>query len=350
MKQRGAGVQQILRTHWSRIGFAHLLSFPASLLFRALVALRRLLYKTSLLKTVMLPIPVIVVGNISVGGAGKTPLVMWLATRLAARGMRPGIISRGYGGKLRGPYQVNRESDPRLVGDEPVLLAQRTACPVWIAHDRVAAAARLLQQHPGCDVLIADDGLQHYRLGRVIEIAVIDAASGLGNRLMLPAGPLREPASRLRSVTAIVVNGNGVDSKPEQSPVSLRPPIYPMTLRGAELGNLLNPDARIPVLSLRGLRVAALAGIGNPQRFFDHLAQLGLDFTAYPLPDHHVFSAGDLEIPDFDAIVMTEKDAVKCRAAAIGSEKCWVLDVEAVLPDALEDFIIDKLRPGKTSR
>ncbi|MBC7944074.1 MAG: tetraacyldisaccharide 4'-kinase [Burkholderiales bacterium] len=337
-------------SHWSRIDFAHLLSFPVSLVFRAAVALRRALYKTRLLKSARLSVPVIVVGNITVGGTGKTPVVIWLVTRLAARGMRPGIISRGYGGKLRGPYQVNGDSDPRMVGDEPVLLAQRTGCPVWIARDRVAGAARLLQKHPECNVLIADDGLQHYRLRRDIEIAVLDAARGLGNRLMLPAGPLREPASRLRSVDAIVVNGNGADLAPEQSPVSPRLLIYPMTLRGAELGNLLNPAARIPVLSLRGLSVAALAGIGNPRRFFDHLAQLGLDFTAYPLPDHHVFTAGDLDIADVDAIVMTEKDAVKCRAAAIGSEKCWVLDVEAVLPEALEDFIIGRLRGSRTSR
>lgn len=269
------------------------------------------------------------IGNISVGGTGKTPLVIWLAQRLAARGLQPGIVSRGYRGKSRGLATVTPDSDPREVGDEPVLIARRSGCPVCVGRDRAAAAQRLLRENPQCKVVISDDGIQHYRFARDLEIVVIDGERGLGNGMLLPAGPLREPASRLGTVDGVVVNG--------ASDREFSVPRFAMSLAGEELSNLLNPDLRIAITGLRGLRIIAVAGIGHPRRFFAHLQRHGLDFTARALPDHHAFTAADLDLADADAIVMTEKDAVKCQAFA--HEKCWALPIDAVLDDRFEDFI-----------
>ena len=196
-----------LERHWQRITPVSAALYAPSLIFRAIAAARRGAYRAALLKTERLPVPVIIVGNITVGGTGKTPLVLWLVTLLARHGMRPAIVSRGYGGDLASPRPVTAASDPARVGDEPVLLAQRSGCPVWVGADRVAAARALLAAHPACDVIVSDDGLQHYRLARDVELAVVDGARGLGNGLMLPAGPLREPAARLREVDAVVING-----------------------------------------------------------------------------------------------------------------------------------------------
>lgn len=318
---------------------------PLAYLFGAVVFLRRAFYRLRLLPRTAIGIPVIVVGNISMGGSGKTPLVLWIAHHLQANGWRPGVVSRGYGGRVasRGepPVEVNIASDPAAVGDEPVLLARRSGCPVWVGADRVVACRALRTQHPECDVLVLDDGLQHYRLGRDVEIAVIDAR-GLGNGYLFPAGPLREPASRLDSVDAVVRNGARTATG------------FAMRLEGREFVGLANASRVVEAAALGSKRIHAVAGIGDPARFFRHLEALGLEVVPHAFPDHHAYAARDLEFGDPLPVVMTEKDAVKCKpivvagAAAGAGERFWVLPVSAVLDPAFGAMLEGKLR-GKTS-
>jgi tetraacyldisaccharide 4'-kinase len=319
--------------HWERITPLTVLLYPPSLAYRAAVAARRLAYARGVLRIERLPVPVLVVGNISVGGTGKTPLVLWLASLLAAHGRHAGIVSRGYGGRAREPQPVAADSGAERVGDEPLLLAQRSGCPVWVGIDRAATARALLRAHPHCDVILSDDGLQHYRLGRDLELAVIDGARGLGNGLMLPAGPLREPAHRLAAVDAIVLNGRGGAALRARRS-------FRMELCGQRFLNLAS-DAAVGPGHFAGKRVHALAGIGNPRRFFEHLTTLGLRFEAHAFPDHHRYRAADLAFADADAIVMTEKDAVKCAAFASGT--CWALRVDAVPEPGLGEFVMGQL-------
>jgi tetraacyldisaccharide 4'-kinase len=325
-----------LENQWARISLPHLVLVPASLAFRSAVALRHMLYRTGVLAATKLPIPVIVVGNITVGGTGKTPVVLWMVNYLCGHGMRPGIVSRGYGGAAASPRQVTADSDPASCGDEPVMLAQRSGVPVWIGADRAAAACALLGNHPECDVIVTDDGLQHYRLARDVEIAVVDGARGFGNGLMLPAGPLREPVARLSEVDAVVINDPG----PAGIVMKCRAQ-FAMTLQSRGFQNLLNPDHRAAAELFHNRNVHAVAGIGNPRRFFEQLQRMGLAFTAHPFPDHHAFSAPDLALADADFIVMTEKDAVKCRSFA--TEKHWVLRVDAEIDPAFGDLVLKKL-------
>jgi tetraacyldisaccharide 4'-kinase len=321
--------------HWSRLTPLSALLYIPSALFQGVVALRRVAYRASILPSRRLPAPVIVVGNITVGGTGKTPLVLWLTNFLQHHGMRPGIVSRGYGAQTREPMRVTRSADAGRVGDEPLLLAQRSGCPVWVGQDRAAAGEALLRAHSECNVIVSDDGLQHYALQRDIEIAVVDGARGFGNGLMLPAGPLREPVSRLDTVDAVVVNGLAHAFETHAR-------AHPMKLEGHEFRNLLNPDQAIEPADLRRQRIHAVAGIGNPQRFFAHLETLGLRFQGHAFADHHRFTADDLAFKDADAIVMTEKDAVKC--AAFATEKHWALRVDAVPDPALGELVLRKLK------
>lgn len=321
---------------WTRVTWLTLLLLPLSLLFRAVVALRRGLYQLGLLRSVRLPVPVIVVGNISVGGTGKTPLVLWLAARLRKAGMQPGIISRGYGGSAAQPRAVHSSDDPAQCGDEPVLLARHAACPVWIGKKRVAAARALLAAHPDCNVIISDDGLQHYRLARDAEIAVIDGARGLGNGFMLPAGPLREPASRHETVDAVVNRGGAVSS------TTTTPPQFSLTLEAIGLRNLQDASHSLAIDQLQGQRVHAVAGIGNPQQFFDTLRKLGIAHTPHAFADHHAYTAADLAFSDCDAVVMTEKDAVKCERFA--DDTHWSLQIEARVDDTLIQLLLDRLK------
>ncbi|HEX4882897.1 MAG TPA: tetraacyldisaccharide 4'-kinase, partial [Casimicrobiaceae bacterium] len=282
--------------------------WPLALLFRAVVALRRALYAAGVLRSERAPVPVVVVGNLAVGGAGKTPLVVALAAALAARGRRPGIVSRGYGGTVRGVREVRPGDDPAIVGDEPLLLAA-TGHPVVVGRDRPAAVRALLAAHPACDVVVCDDGLQHYALARDVEIAVVDASRGLGNGLVLPAGPLREPAARLARVDAVVTlvaaDGEGRSAPPRETTMTHVP---------AGFRNLADPSRAVDPAAWAGRRVHAIAGIGHPQRFFDLLARLGVRATPHPFDDHHAFTPDDLALPDADVIVMTAKDAVKCSS------------------------------------
>ena len=323
---------------WTRTNWLTLLLAPLSLLFRAAAAIRRQGYRAGVLRVERLPVPVVVVGNISIGGTGKTPLVLWLVTRLREAGYRPGIISRGYGGSVRQPRSVHADDDPSLCGDEPVLLARRSTCPLWIGRDRVAAARALLSANPGCNLIISDDGLQHYRLARDAEIAVMDGARGLGNGWMLPAGPLREPPSRLAEVDAVVVRSTA--SQPGL--LALTPgKTYAMTLEPAGLRNLKDGSRRLTAGRLRDLRVHAVAGIGNPQQFFDTLLRLGITHTPHAFADHHAFVASDLAFVDCDAVVMTEKDAVKCEPFA--TETHWALQVDAAVDEALVERLLQRI-------
>lgn len=319
-----------LQKHWYRITPLHLILFPVSLVFRVLVALRRELYLSGFLSSHQLLLPVIVVGNISVGGTGKTPLTLALAQQLVERGWHPLIVSRGYGRTGSKPQQVSLSSTAVQAGDEPLLMARRDICPVWVGADRVATAHAALQACPQCNVVLCDDGLQHYPLQRDVEIAVTDGMLGYGNGLMLPAGPLREPVSRLQSVDAIVVNGGDAEADH-----------YAMSLTGEIFYNLLNPDQTATAADFKPPNIHAVAGIGNPQRYFQHLEALGITFTPHVFPDHHPYHATDLSFADCDALLLTEKDAVKC--AAFADTRYWVLRVDAQIDPALIDHILRKI-------
>ncbi|MBL6751875.1 MAG: tetraacyldisaccharide 4'-kinase, partial [Nevskia sp.] len=270
------------------------------------------------------PVPVIVVGNITVGGTGKTPLVLWLVQHLRERGWRPGVVSRGYGGRAPAyPLRVTPATDPAACGDEPALLARSAGVPVAVAPDRVAAA-RLLVDGGEADIIVADDGLQHYRLARDLEICVVDGSRGLGNGELLPAGPLREPAGRLGTVDLVVVNGGSWRA-------AVGVPQVAMQLDIAEAVALADGFRR-RLAAFAGQRVHAVAGIGNPQRFFDALSAAGLQVTAHPFPDHHRFTEMDLAFGDDLPVMMTEKDAVKC--AALEPRRLWAVPARARLSAA----------------
>ena len=323
-----------LQGRWFRAGLSPALLplLPIGALFVALSGLRRQLYRLGWLRVERLPVPVIVVGNITVGGAGKTPLTLWLARELQRRGRRPGIVSRGYGSAARAPRPVSPDATPDEVGDEPLLLARRSGAPVWVGRDRAAAGRALLAAEPAVDVILCDDGLQHYRLGRDAEVAVFDGR-GAGNGWRLPLGPLREPMSRLASVAAVVRNGAaGV-----QAPV----PAFDMVLRPGNFQALDDSHKVCTAEQLRGRPLHAVAGIGDPERFFRTLEAQGLTFRRHPFPDHHAYAPGDLAFGDDAVVLMTEKDAVKCARFAAG--EAWVLPVEADVSPALVDTLLEKI-------
>ncbi len=312
-------------------------------MFRAAVFTRRLSYRLGLLKRARAGIPVIVVGNLVAGGSGKTPLVLWLAEFLGANGWVPGLVSRGYGSAAEAPREASIASEPAEVGDEPVVLARRSGCPVWVGAERAAVARAMRASHPEVNVLVLDDGLQHYGLARDVEIVVVDAR-GFGNGFMLPAGPLREPTSRLRSVDAVVAHGIGRDALPRQAG---HRPAFAMVLEGDLLHCLADARDRRPASAFAGQSVHAVAGIGDPNRFFLHLARLGLKVVPHPFPDHYAFRAEELEFGDDAPVVMTEKDAVKCRRFA--KPRHWVLPVRAALDPAFGDWLLKRLRGPKTA-
>lgn len=298
-----------------------------------------------------LPVPVVVVGNITVGGTGKTPLLISLIGHLRKAGWTPGVISRGYGGKPGAdPLVLDARTGVDRVGDEPLMIWQRTGVPVSVHPDRVRAGQALLTTHPQCDVIISDDGLQHYQLGRDYEIAVIDRMRGIGNGRCLPAGPLREPVSRLNSVDAVVVNepvGHTADQEGQLAPVpESSAPRYVMQLQARCLRRLSDQE-RIWLNRLPASKVHAVAGIGNPARFFSTLARLGLDVIPHAFPDHHVFSRRELDFArDPEAVVvMTEKDAVKWPSddRDFNLSNHYVLEVDAHIPQALIDQLLARL-------
>ncbi|MCC5795571.1 MAG: tetraacyldisaccharide 4'-kinase [Chromatiales bacterium] len=313
-----------------------LLRLPA-LLFAGISVLRRRLYQGGWLAVSHPGVPVIVVGNLTVGGTGKTPCTAWLAGELRQAGWRPGIVSRGHGGRLRGPHLLQPGDEAGKVGDEPLLLMRETGCPVSIGRDRPAAARLLLGQ--GCDVVIADDGLQHYRLGRDIEIAVVDGRRGFGNGALLPAGPLREPAGRLADCDFVLVNG-GAGSAATRLPE--HPGRWPVAVRAGELRSL-DGQLRRPLASLAGQRVRLLAGIGHPARLVAELEAAGLVVEPLPVADHGRVAATDLAAHPDLPLLMTAKDAVKYPALA--RQDCWIIEARLEVPAGLAGAILARL-PG----
>lgn len=342
-------LESTLTRAWLRRGPLALALLPLALLFRLLAGIRGLLYRTGIKRSARLPVPVVVVGNIFIGGTGKTPLTIWLAQALREAGLRPGVISRGHGGAEASPRAVTPRSDPLEVGDEPLLIAARAGCPVVVGRKRLDAGRALLAAHPEVNVLIADDGLQHYALARDVEIVLFDGR-GVGNGWLLPAGPLREPPSRRRDFT--VVNA------PEITPALARAVggnPFRMVLAGDVAEPLNRPGAGVPLArlrdELRGKRIVAAAGIGNPARFFDMLRAAGLTVGELPLPDHHDFRDRPFDRVDADVILITEKDAVKCRQLdnLKDDPRLWVVPVTARIDSALAEQIVEKCRGRSTA-
>ncbi|NQY26750.1 MAG: tetraacyldisaccharide 4'-kinase [Piscirickettsiaceae bacterium] len=303
---------------------------PLSLIYRLIISLRKTLYNVGLFKQYKLSVPVIIVGNISVGGTGKTPFVIWLAKQLQQAGFKPGIISRGYGGKAASyPQTVTLQSDPTIVGDEPLIITRQTACPMVVSPNRVEAGLQLLHDND-CDIIISDDGLQHYALGRDIEIVVVDGQRLFGNHYCLPAGPLREPLSRLSYIDFIVHNSASDSAE------------YTMNLTQGSAINLLDSTLTKPLAEFKSHTVHAIAGIGNPNRFFEQLSQQGLTLIPHAFADHHPYQVSDLQFNDDNAILMTEKDAVKCTHFA--HKNTWYIPIEASISGKLAPLIIEKLR------
>lgn len=329
---------------WMRRGWLACLLWPLSLLFGLLVSLRRNLYRLGMKQATRLPVPVVVVGNIFIGGTGKTPLVIWLVDALRQAGYTPGVISRGYGVRQGEVRPVTDASCAQEVGDEPSLIAERSACPVMVGRARVAVGRALLAAHPEVDVIVSDDGLQHYALARDIEIVLSDAR-GNGNGWLLPAGPLREPASRRRDFTVSNAAGCGdSDSVPAG--------VFAMQLETDQIEWLQDRSCRQPLAALNQEGgVAAVAGIGNPARFFATLMQAGLRFEAVALPDHYDFVRNPFAGLPAALILITEKDAVKCRAieAIKNDSRIWVVPVTARIDGALAEHIVEKLRERPTA-
>jgi len=312
-----------LQSVWYGPAWRSLPLWPLALLYRLIIAVRATAYRSGLLRVEHVDVPVIVVGNLTVGGTGKTPVAAWLARQLEARGRRVGVVLRGYGGSHRGaPRVVAPTDDPGVTGDEALVHARRGVHAVVIGADRVAAARLAAEQ--GAEVVVCDDGLQHVRLVRDYEIAVVDGARGLGNRWLLPAGPLREPACELESVHAVVVTHRGGGGRAD---FSVRSPL--LLQAQLDLGyavNLVTGERRALVEFVGKPKLHAIAGIGHPDAFFRGLEQRGLAVTAHPLPDHAPLEAGSLPFPADAIVLMTEKDAVKCRQ--IARPDWWWVDLE----------------------
>jgi tetraacyldisaccharide 4'-kinase len=333
-----------LTRNWLRRGPLAWLLWPLSLLFRALVGVRRRLYRIGWLTSVRLPVPVVVVGNNFIGGTGKTPVTIWLVEALRCAGFRPGVISRGYGSSgsvdtgLDAPRQVMHDSSPASVGDEPLLIAQRTGCPVMVGRDRVAAGRALLAARPEVNIIVSDDGLQHYALERQVEIVLFDAR-GIGNGWTLPAGPLREGAARRGDFTLL----NAVQPTPALIG-SLPGKVISMQLVGDMAEQLSDPAQCTPLHALPPGRVLAAAGIGDPARFFTMLRAAGLVFDEMPLADHYDFSKNPFVDSDAQVILITEKDAVKCRRMDDLKQdpRLWVVPVTARIDAALAQQIVEK--------
>ena len=325
-----------LQRQWFCKSEWHILLLPLATIYLGLIAFRKLLYKLKFFKSYALPVPVIVVGNISIGGTGKTPVVIYLAQQLKLAGYRPGIISRGFGRHSTLIESVHSNSSPNEVGDEPLLIFRRTDCPVFVGRDRFSAGNELIKHHPEVDVIISDDGLQHYRLKRTLEVAVVDTKRQFGNGFLLPAGPLREPISKLTSLDALILNG---DDHVSALPVP-DSKVFRMNLSGntfVSLSSMQKTNAEY----FKNKTLVALAGIGNPNRFFEHLKMMGLNFQSQAFPDHHLFCLNDFANFEGKTILMTEKDAVKCKAFTHAD--IWMLPVDAMIDPVLMKKILNKL-------
>jgi tetraacyldisaccharide 4'-kinase len=369
---------------WQRTSAWQILLRPLSWIFAILTGLRRWLFSVGVMRSYDVPVPVIVVGNLSVGGTGKTPLVIALAEHFTNAGRTVGVITRGYARRVAkmttapaGTTPIGEHHARIDASDEAMMMSMRLTAPVFANPARIDAAELLLRRYPKTEAVISDDGLQHYALRRDIEIAVIDAARGFGNGALLPAGPLREPVSRLAAVDCIVLNETGISkgnsstgedfeakmpapergspSKDVRQILSLRneiaaydKPVFAMHFGNERFRRVAKSSAKDAeaaatfIAQQSGKRIAAVAGIGNPDRFFSHLENLGITLaTRHAFADHHAFVASDLSAIDADIILMTEKDAVKC--AAFNDDRTWCMQIDALLPPAFYEFIEAKL-------
>ena len=328
-------VQAWLNRVWYERGSPPWWLLPLSLSYGAAAGARRYLYAKQLRKSTRVASPVVVVGNLSVGGTGKTPLVCWLVARLQELGFKPGVVTRGYGGSSESVCLVDSAADPSIVGDESLLIARRTGVPVAIGRDRPSAAQLLVNS--GCDVVVSDDGLQHYALARDCEIVVVDGERRFGNGWLLPAGPLRESEARLRRVDAVVVNGGGA---PLEGALSMR-------LEAKDAMSLIGGAVKT-LREFAGHSVHAVAGIGNPERFFNMLRGYGIEVVGHPLPDHARLQAADISFPDGRPVLMTEKDAVKC--AAFAGAQHWYVPVTAKFEGGESNALLDIVTRAMTLR
>ena len=343
-----AVLERILLKAWQGRGALACLLWPLSRLFGFLIGFRFGLFVMGYKKQTRLDVPVVVVGNIFIGGTGKTPLVIWLVQALRQAGWQPGVISRGYGAPANSIVLLEASSQAQQVGDEPLLIAERAGCPVAVGRDRVAAAQYLLAARPEVDIIITDDGLQHYALARDVEIILFDQR-GAGNGWLLPAGPLREPLQRRRDFTVC----NLPDGQ-AAIPASVGQTAVRMVLQAGAAYQLADQNNSQPLSALAGKRLLAAAGIGNPQRFFTMLEGQGLSCQHLPLPDHHAYDAATFKDVQADCILITEKDAVKCRQipALLADTRLWVVPVEAQLDAAFAASLmtmISEKKHGRTS-
>jgi tetraacyldisaccharide 4'-kinase len=332
-----ASIEARLTQAWRRRGPLAWALTPLAAVFGAVSAVRRAAYEVGWLKSVRVSVPVVVVGNVTVGGTGKTPTVIALVDALRAAGFTPGVVSRGYGAKVERPTPVSASTPARVAGDEPLLIARRTGAPVWVSPDRVAAAQALVAAHPDVNVIVSDDGLQHYRLERDVELVVFDHRLG-GNGFLLPAGPLREPLSRRRDATLI--------NNPFERALPPWPNTFALAVAPGQAWHLSDPALRRPLAQFANQRVAAAAGIGAPERFFAMLRAAGLAPHTLALPDHYAFATNPFTDVVADAILITEKDAVKL--GAWNDARLWVVPVDAALDHRLITLVVEKLR-GRSS-
>lgn len=333
------GRENLAHKIWYGESSIYRLLLPLSWIYTGVVVLRKYLYSTGLKSSQRMPVPVIIVGNMTVGGTGKTPLAIWLVTQLRDKGFQPGIISRGYRGKVGSiPVRATADSDPVIVGDEAVLMAKRGDCPVVVHPDRVAAARAIIEL--GVDVIVSDDGLQHFRLARDFEIVVIDGTRGFGNGNLLPAGPLREPASRLKSVDQVLVQQFSNDKNELLRRAADWHPAK-FDLQATSISTLDNAKV-MQIEMFAGKTVHAVAGIGNPERFFRLLESHDIEVIRHPLPDHSEIRQSDLTFDDDLEIVMTEKDAVKCLSW-LDTSRCWYVPVDIHFRDSAGEALLSAL-------
>jgi len=319
---------------WSNMNIIAFLLLPLAFVYKCVTATRRLLFRFHFLRAQRLPVPIIVVGNITAGGTGKTPVVISLANKLKNAGFTPGIISRGYRGDGKN-REVSRHSVATEVGDEPILIHKKTNCPVWVGKNRLDIASALITKHPKVNVLISDDGLQHYWLPRDFEICVVDGERLFGNTLPIPSGPMREPLSRLSTCDLVVINGN--------RHLDIATATIQMNPKGTLLYSLTDQTIIREPRDLENQKISAVTAIGNPDRFFNQLASLGIKAEKMAFPDHHHYNHNEIKNIENDTIVMTEKDAVKFPA--VDTKTCWVLPVDAEFSEDPLNFILQKLGP-----
>ena len=335
-------IHEILNKQYYKKSSWIFILIPLSFIYFIIIFCRSLAYKTGILKSIKLDVPVVIVGNITIGGTGKTPLVIWLLEKLIKIGKKPGLICSGYNSNAKSPQEIFMDSDVADVGDEALMIKlrfqkhQNIDIPIFVGKKKVQVGRALLKSYPDIDILISDDGLQHYELKRDFEIAVVDGDRKFGNGFLLPAGPLRECTNRLASVDALVLNGSAEDRLGED-----KLPIYRMLCFSDILENCFYSN-RISDPGVLKRDIVAITGIGNPERFFEQLNATGLKFRKVIFNDHHAFTESDFIEYDGMDIIMTEKDAIKCKNFA--QENFWFIPIQTDVDEKLLTKLIKKLR------